>query len=553
MLVLFLVTACDSQQNPLNDQLVFDGSSINVPVPQRLRTIDAIDPAAVRAIATVNGVETELQLNAEGRFSGQIIVPAQSEFTVRIDFTEFFSGQLLTLARTEKPVVTGSGDTSVSLFSEDYDFSSFDFDGDAASNILERQFNTSPLDARQRPDLVQVEVFAEPPTELVAAGITDYQLVATLAGETIAIDASEGSFRHAFTVVRQDDLSVSINLVENSTGQNLTIGQQVRQVPVSQFNSQGSALVVFNGVSWNLDSDQDADGVSDANELIAGTDLLSPPASSGVMFEITFDVPTEITNTASVFAILEIDGQSTPLTRLNNTYTGSATAEAGASVSIDAEIRDTFGGTPLVLATFSGQATPVANGTLQLQDFSTQHDADNDGVLNHLELEQGTDPFNAILQCSPVTETIFANLTDDAFVQNLRLFDNDRLQVDSDRRITLIRFQYDDSAGEVIDARLNLTVGTDAGDGLITVVAAQDFEWNDQGGVLPAFPTGQPAGSAVNDWLQGVEYSFSLDPSVIFSDTTLIVQQSDEGNDVAFQSSDTIAPPTLELTLERCE
>ena len=123
-------------------------------------------------------------------------MPAQSEFTVRIDFTEFFSGQLLTLARTEKPVVTGSGDTSVSLFSEDYDFSSFDFDGDAASNILERQFNTSPLDARQRPDLVQVEVFAEPPTELVAAGITDYQLVATLAGETIAIDASEGSFRH---------------------------------------------------------------------------------------------------------------------------------------------------------------------------------------------------------------------------------------------------------------------------------------------------------------------------------------------------------------------
>jgi len=53
---------------------------------------------------------------------------------------------------------------------------------------------------------------------------------------------------------------------------------------------------------------------------------------------------------------------------------------------------DTFQGTALVLATFRGQATPIPNATLQLDGFTTSIDTDGDGLLNYIELAQGTDP-----------------------------------------------------------------------------------------------------------------------------------------------------------------
>lgn len=551
IIALLFVSACDSQEKPIHDQLVVDGSNIDVPLPQRLRVIEEIDPAAIRVIATVNGVETQLQQNSEGRFSGQISVPAQSMFTVRIDYVELFSGQQLTLARAEKSVTTDSTDTSLSLLREDYDYSSFDFDGDAASNIIERQYNTSPLDPGQSPELVQVEVFAELPMTLNSAGFTNYQIVGTVDNDSVAVDADAGQFRHTFSVLKQDNLTVEMHLVEGVTGQSLTIGQQaVRQVSGTQFNTQNSALVVFTGAGWTLDNDQDADGASNAEELIAGTNLLDGPVSTRIPYVVLFDVPAEIATPQSVFATLEVDGQNTVLNRTGNSYTATGSAEPGSSISLDAQIMDTVQGTALVLATFSGTATPIENGTLQLQGFSTDHDADNDGIQNYLELAQGTDPFSAAVQCTPVTETVIANLTDDAYVQNSRILNNNRLQVDSNRRVSLIRFQFDESQGEITEARLDLTVGTDAGDGLLTVSSIANFDWSDEGGSLTV-PTGALAGSAESDWVAGVSYSFSLNPTAISGDTTLILQQSN-GNDVSFQSSDTLAPPVLEISLERC-
>lgn len=550
LLVLILLSACDSQQKHHHDLLVIDGSTLDVALPQRLRAVEAIDPAAVRVIATVNGVETELASNNDGRYSGQIAVPTQSEFTVRIDYLEMYSGQQLTLARAERVVATDNADVSLILQRQDYDYSSFDFDGDNASNIFERQYNTSPLDSAQLPELVQVEVFAELPSALSAAGFTDYQVVATLGNESKAIDASEGQFRHTFIALKQSSLIANVRLVERVTGQNLTIGQQeVRQIPDSQFSSQNSTSVVFNSDSWRLDNDQDADGISDTEELIAGTDILNAPASNRITYMVSFDVPSEIENAESAFATLEIDGRSTALNRVGSTYTASATVQTNSRVSLDAQVFDTVQGMALVLASFSGTATPVQNGTLRLEGFSLQHDADNDSTLNYQELAQGSDPFSG--QCTPVTNTLFATLTDDAYVQNSRIQDNSRLQVDSDRRVALIRFQFDGSVGEINEASLHLTVGNDEGDGMLTVSAVAAFDWDDQGSSL-TLPAASLAGSADNEWEQNNEYSFVLNPALITNDVTLIIQQSD-GNDVAFQSGNTSAPPALELTVERCE
>ena len=543
LLALLILIACDSQRAPVTDQLVLDGSNVSVPLPQRLRTASKIDPEALRGTVTINGVETELQIDATGQFTGQIEVPAQSEIAVQIEFTELFSGQLLTLGRAEKSLITSTDNTVLTLLPEDYDFDSFDFDGDSASNLLERQFNTNPLNSSQLPDLVEIEVIAELPVTFIAAGFDNYQIVAELGNNARVVDASVGQFRESFRVVRQEDLTVSLRLVEGVTGQELTVGELSRQV------DQDNGLVIIEGATWNLEFDQDADGLSDSDELIAGTDPLNNPLS--VPFSITFDVPVEITNIESAFALLEVDGQAIELSRLEDTYTASVTAQSGATVAIEAEIRGSHQDTSVLLANFSGETVVEENATVELEDFSTDHDTDNDGISNITELEQGTDPFDAELQCTVVTETIFATLTEDAFVQNSQIFNDARLLVDADRRVSLIRFQYDQDAGQVTDASLNLTVGADPGTGLITVFAVSDFQWSDESQSL-VVPSGQPAGNAENLWALGLDFSFTLNPVLITDDVTLVLRQS-SGNDVAFQSSATTRPPTLELTVERCE
>ena len=543
LLALLILIACDSQRAPVTDQLVLDGSNVSVPLPQRLRTASKIDPEALRGTVTINGVETELQIDATGQFTGQIEVPAQSEIAVQIEFTELFSGQLLTLGRAEKSLITSTDNTVLTLLPEDYDFDSFDFDGDSASNLLERQFNTNPLNSSQLPDLVEIEVIAELPVTFIAAGFDNYQIVAELGNNTRVVDASVGQFRESFRVVRQEDLTVSLRLVEGVTGQELTVGELSRQV------DQDNGLVIIEGATWNLEFDQDADGLSDSDELIAGTDPLNNPLS--VPFSITFDVPVEITNIESAFALLEVDGQAIELSRLEDTYTASVTAQSGATVAIEAEIRGSHQDTSVLLANFSGETVVEENATVELEDFSTDHDTDNDGISNITELEQGTDPFDAELQCTVVTETIFATLTEDAFVQNSQIFNDARLLVDADRSVSLIRFQYDQDAGQVTDASLNLTVGADPGTGLITVFAVSDFQWSDESQSL-VVPSGQPAGNAENLWALGLDFSFTLNPVLITDDVTLVLRQS-SGNDVAFQSSATTRPPTLELTVERCE
>ena len=189
----------------------------------------------------------------------------------------------------------------------------------------------------------------------------------------------------------------------------------------------------------------------------------------------------------------------------------------------------------------------------QLEGFTLDLDTDNDGIENYLELAAGTDPFNPPQpQCTPVTETVFPTLTDDGYQQNTRLFNNDSLQVAENRRTILIRYSFDESIGEVTAARLNLTVTTDEGDGLLSVFSVSDFEWNDQVNSVTLPVLGAPVASQENDWEAGEEYAFDLNPDAITGDFTLFITQTG-GNDVAFGCSDTVVPPSLSLFVERCE
>ena len=172
-------------------------------------------------------------------------------------------------------------------------------------------------------------------------------------------------------------------------------------------------------------------------------------------------------------------------------------------------------------------------------------------MLNYIELAQGTDPFNGSLQCTPVGETLTATITDDAYIENTVLFDNAFLRLEANRRVSIIRFQFIEGSGTVTSASLNLTVGNDAGDGELSVFAESNFDWNDQAASL-VVPTGELAGALENNWVSGETYSFSLNPALVTGDVSLIIRH-EGGDDVAFQSSDAIARPALEVTIDRCE
>lgn len=560
-LVLFALlglSACHSQSDSLSPatnnqvsptELVIDGSSVLVAVPAQLRTINEVNPQAVQAIVTVNGVESELQRGANGQFSGQINVPAQSGFNVRIDFYEAYSGQRLTLARAEKMITTASDNLSLLLQPGDYDYNSFDFDGDNVSNIVERQYNTSPLDSEQRPELVEVEVLAAPAAAAVSAGFNEYLIEATVGSKSFTVAANTGQLSHVFEVVKQDTLTANVRLIESRTGQSVTIGTQTRQI----VNPQAYSQVIFDGAQYDLFQDQDNDGFSNLDELIAGTDLFAAPVANQINYLITFEVPAEITNPSNAFAMLQVNGNNVNLSRVGNTYIATTTATAGAQVNIEVQVNDNYQGQVVTLATFSGDAVPTEGETLTLQGFSNLLDADNDGILNFAELAQGSNPFAAETPaCTPVTENIFATLTDDAYLQNNNIFNNNRLNVEEDERTTMIRYQYDASLGSVIGANFSITVGSDQGDGVLSFYVVPGFEWNDNDSSLSLPNLGVPISSVDGDWDEDNRYAFGLNPEAITSDFTLFVTL-ENGNDVSFKSSVTSEPPTLEVALERCE
>ena len=113
-----LTTACDAPTESSADFVEIDTDQSSTPglrlsVPQRLRSVQQIDPSDIRAVVNINGFETELLQNVAGEFFGQIQVPAESTLPVSVEFFEMFAGQRLTLASISQTVGTGTENLSL--------------------------------------------------------------------------------------------------------------------------------------------------------------------------------------------------------------------------------------------------------------------------------------------------------------------------------------------------------------------------------------------------------------------------------------------------------
>jgi len=562
-LLALTIVACDSQDSqPIASQQsqprLNSQTDLALSVPQRLRSVSNIDPANLIASAFINGVETELQLNASGQFVGQFPVPARSSVVVALEFYEMFEGQSivaqldgvngLALASAERTVTTATEDATINLGRGEYIFDTFDFDSDGVSNILEREFDSSPINAAETPDIVSLDVFASRPVQAVVAGYNDYDFEVTVANQTQIVAAETGEFRRTFQVLRQNSVEVGVRLVERQTGQRLVVAAQSQSID----NVQDSMTVVFESANYDLGFDQDADGTLDLEQLISGSDINTDMVVEIVDFSVSFPLPPEVPSSAS--ARLTVDGMNVDLMRsIEDEYTGIVSAAAGSVVGVEVEVFDTVQLQALTLATFTAPVQVVAGQTVNLDNFSLRHDQDMDGVFNYLELEQGTDPFQPpVQQCTPVQEEIGLAASDDAHVSNGQLTNLVRIQVDQQQRIGLIRYQYDASLGDVLSAELQLTVGSDAGEGPVFINVVPNLQWSDTDASLALPAVGPLVASMDEVWNINQEYSFQIDPAAVSSDFTLVLTGSDS-DDVGFSSNESMAPPILQLTVERCE
>ncbi len=384
------LASCDSSV----DQLETDRLTLST--PDRIRNAQAINPAAVSALATVNGVEVFLNQAGNGTFSGNVSVPANSVVSMSIQFTEQVSGEALVLATQTQQVRTGSTDDQVTIRRSAYNFDAHDADGDSVSNIIEREENTNPRDENDAPPMVNINVVAAHPEGVGSDSSGKYAVEASIGNSVRLLEQSGNQFRGTFYTVEKSPVMVSAEYIENVTGQKLSVASQSYELS-SVFDQQ---TVTFSQNGYQL-SDRDGDSQSDLSELIAGTSIFEAGGNSApgeLSFTTTFAVPSVIQNPGSVYGEFRVDGQTVGLSRNANTYTANSSIAAGTIVVLDVTLKDNFNGTEYIVAQ-AQKTVPIASPQQVVQfsqsDFNLQIDTDLDNVLNYIEREQASNPLIA--------------------------------------------------------------------------------------------------------------------------------------------------------------
>lgn len=388
-----LIAACDSSVDSPIDRL--DADRIDLLAPERIRNAQAVNPAAITALATVNGVEVLLNPMGDGSYRGDVSVPANTVVPVNIQFSEEVDGEDLVLATQTQQINTGSSDNQLTLRRSAYNYDDHDADGDSVSNIIEREENTNPRDASDAPAMLNVNVVAEQPAEIANDSSNRYSVEAAIGNSVKLLERSGNQYRGTFYTVDRAPVSASAFFIDEVTGQRLPVASQSYELP-SIFEQQ---TITFSGTGYQL-TDRDGDSQTDLAELIAGTSIFSSEndSSGEVSFTTAFDIPASIENPGSVYAEYRVDGQPVGLTRNSDSYSANSSVASGAIVVLDVALKDNFNASAYLVAE-AQKTVQITSGQQVVQfapsDFNLQIDTDADGVLNYIEREQATNPLAA--------------------------------------------------------------------------------------------------------------------------------------------------------------
>lgn len=134
---LFLLGGCNWQSSTLAEP------QMSVAVPSLLQSVRAVDPDALVPLISINGEE-----QAVTREGNTWLVQAtvfSNTAVISVEWIEVVRGQNLTLANWTSTQSSLSQNQTITVSSEDYQYLSFDDDGDGISNLDERRTDTDPF------------------------------------------------------------------------------------------------------------------------------------------------------------------------------------------------------------------------------------------------------------------------------------------------------------------------------------------------------------------------------------------------------------------------
>lgn len=148
--------------------------------------------------------------------------------------------------------------------------------------------------------------------------------------------------------------------------------------------------------------------------------------------------------------------------------------------------------------------------------------------------------------------TAVATPSHDAYLQGTTAFNNGDLRVESGKRVSYLKFTVPSTTENVTGVKLELTVSTDGGNGLIEVFKGTSNNWTEtnlSNGNKPG--EGAKLGSLNTTYGTGQSYQWALSGVTPGETISLIIKQTG-GNDVSFSAKEGSTAPKLILELD-CE
>lgn len=268
MAALILLTACDSDTKSVDRSLVpVENPGLEFPLPEKVRTSLAVDFDQVSGVAVVNGTAFELLPIAGQQFQALVSdVPINSSVSVELMFTERLpDGRPLPLAGTDPMIFSvGTTDQMIQIPETQYSYD-FDADNDQISNIAERNDGTDPFvpeNAGTRTITVQFDI---------PQRIDEPDLVQAL---VIVADVARSQTPRQGRSIQSSGLVPNVNNIDVDV--RLSQFFQGQAVPIAVGNDQVEAgdndfTLTLTENQFNFELDNDGDGVSNFDELQAGT------------------------------------------------------------------------------------------------------------------------------------------------------------------------------------------------------------------------------------------------------------------------------------------
>lgn len=280
---LFSVSACTDQTNSVTIQ--DDTASMAFSVPARIADVRAIDQEDLILQITIGEAVDVITPDASGLYVFRTVLPANSQFDIRIDWFEHIvaDNRDLRLASAEKSLSVGpaSGPSVTIVFRENELDVSFDLDDDGFPNLEERRNGTDyndNTDPDQPPVMVPFNVQADLPVQLedssddIRSGIF---LEVQVNGVNLPLSRDEQQWTGSTMVTENSEPQVRLDFYL-TTQRSLKLAQLLR----SQ-NAQQGITAIFEADDYEADAlDDDSDGFNNIEEIANGTnprDSADPP------------------------------------------------------------------------------------------------------------------------------------------------------------------------------------------------------------------------------------------------------------------------------------